>query len=76
LLDEAEGGRTNTLLAEWGEAHGWSKLVGQAMVGSLDEEKLAATAETARAADKAMTAEWLELVAADWPRIRGQILSS
>jgi hypothetical protein len=76
LLDEVEGGRTNTVLAEWGDAYGWSTLVGQAMVASLDEGKLTAAADAARAADKEMTAEWLELIAADWPRISGQILSS
>jgi hypothetical protein len=75
LLDEVEGGRTNTVLAEWGEAYGWSALVGEAMVASLDAAGLESHARTARAAGKEMTAEWLELIAADWPRIREEILT-
>ena len=74
LLDDAGGGDSNTVLAEWGEAFDWiagtTTLVGKAMVSSLDAETLRATAQAAAGTD---TARWLERVAADWTHVRAWI---
>jgi hypothetical protein len=75
LLDDVEGGRTNTALAEWGEAYGFSSLVDEAMVTSLDASRLESGARKARAIGKPMTAEWLELLAEDWPQISAAVLT-
>jgi hypothetical protein len=77
LLDDVEGGDSNTVLAEWGEAFDWiagtTTLVGQAMVSGLDAERVRAAAETARTAGKDETGEWLERIAAGWPQVRALI---